>query len=304
MMKTILLALLLLESLCACSYINRDILVDKKDLTGDDYRLFQETPAWDLAKAVQDEDVSKIKEILSGNPNMINYQEPKYGSTLLMLTIRNQQMESFKTLLSCKADINIHDKYDGTSALIEACSYERYDTEYAKILLEYGANVNDVEIGKRRQDNRTRYTPLMAAAKTGKLDLVNMLIKNKADINYENEYGQSALIECTMLDNYNITLCLLQNGADYTKPILYRPDDSIPVEQQAAEDKSTPIYLVDILRETLLDLDTEEYQYKMEVVRFLKTKGIDYRKAPIPEFIKQRAQEMYPETWKQYLEIY
>lgn len=41
--------------LLSCSNINRDKPVDKSELSGRDYRLFQNTPAWELAKAVQDE---------------------------------------------------------------------------------------------------------------------------------------------------------------------------------------------------------------------------------------------------------
>lgn len=45
--------------LLACTNFNRDKSVDKAELTGRDYRLFQNTPAWDLAKAVQDGDEKK-----------------------------------------------------------------------------------------------------------------------------------------------------------------------------------------------------------------------------------------------------
>ena len=47
-----------------CDY--REIPVNKKDLgyTAQDCRAFQGTPAWDLAKAVDDNDTSKIIKIL------------------------------------------------------------------------------------------------------------------------------------------------------------------------------------------------------------------------------------------------
>jgi len=44
----------------------RDIPVNKDDLLGDDFRLFQGTVAWDLAKAVEDQNVTEIKrQVLS-----------------------------------------------------------------------------------------------------------------------------------------------------------------------------------------------------------------------------------------------
>lgn len=41
--------------LFSCSDLSREKIVDKSELTGRDYRLFQNTPAWELAKAVEDE---------------------------------------------------------------------------------------------------------------------------------------------------------------------------------------------------------------------------------------------------------
>jgi hypothetical protein len=303
-MKAMILQIVFSCLLLSCSNINRDKEVDKTNLTGDDYRLFQNTPAWELAKAVQDENEKKITEIVAKDPKLINYQEPKFGRTLLILTISNQQYKPFIVLLDNKADVNIHDTYDGTSALIEACAFKQYNTKFVETLLQRGANINDVETGERRQGNSTRFTPLMAAAKTGKLDLVELLVKNGADINFQNNYKQSALSESIMVERYKVAFYLLQNGADYKQPVFYRPDYSVPSELQDPKDKGSPMYLVDVLREDFFEFDTDEYKYKMQIVDFLKSKGIDYRATQIPDYIKKKAQEEYPKTWKEYLEKY
>jgi ankyrin repeat protein len=245
-----------------------------------------------LAKAVQDGDKGKIDQLVAKEPALINYQDPKYGSTLLMLTIMSQQMKSFGILLDNKADVNIHDTFSGTSALIEACSDEEYDTKYAEILLERGANVNDVETGPRKEGNSTRFTPLMAACRDGRRDLADLLIKKGANVNYQNEYKQTALSEAVMVYKYNTALYLLEHGADYKQPIFYRPEEN------------RQMYLVDMLREYFVDLDTGDHKYKMKAVEFLKGKGIDYKSTPIPEFIKKKAQEEYPKSWQEYLEKY
>ncbi|MBP1630382.1 MAG: ankyrin repeat protein [Bacteroidetes bacterium] len=272
-MKAMIIQLAFSCLLLYCSNIDRDKPVDKKDLTGDDYRLFQNTPVWDLAKAVQDEDEKKINEIVSKDPKLINYQEPIFGNTLLMLTIMNQQIKPFKVLLNDKADVNIHNFYEGTSALIEACSFKQYDTKFAQILLQNGANVNDIQTDKT-EPNKVK-SVLMKASKTGKLDLVKLLVKNGANVNYQNEYGQSALSESVMVRKYEISYYLLENGADYERPIFYRPDYSIPVEKQDPNDKGKPMYLADVLKENVSDTDTDEYKYKMLIIDFLKSKGID-----------------------------
>ena len=89
-MKVAILQLVFACLLFSCSNMCREKIVDKSELTGRDYRLFQNTPAWELAKAVEDENTEQIDKIVSENPELINYQESKYGETLLMLTIMNQ----------------------------------------------------------------------------------------------------------------------------------------------------------------------------------------------------------------------
>jgi uncharacterized protein len=299
-MKTMIFQILISCLLVSCSNINRNGPVDNKDLTGKDYRLFQNTPAWEFAKSVQDEDEKRINEILDKDQKLIDYQEPKYGNTLLMLTIMNQQMKPFKILLEHKADVSIHNRYDGTSALIEASGSKYYKLDYVKILLDKGANPNDVQTGERRKGNSTRFTPLMAASQSGRLDIVKLLVSNGADINYKNEFNQTAFTKSIMTEHYNVSFYLLQKGADYKQPIFYRPGNS--ADYNPAEDK--PIYLVDVLREDFFELDTDEYKYKIQIVDFLKSKGIDYRATPIPEYIKKKAQEAYPNNWKEYLEKY
>lgn len=258
--------------LFSCSDLSREKIVDKSELTGRDYRLFQNTPAWELAKAVEDENTKKIDKIVSENPEIINYQESKYGNTLLMLTIMNQQLKPFKALLKRGADVNIHNTFDGTSSLIKACSSKFYNITFVKMLIEYGADVNDVEIGERRKENGTRLTPLIAASRTGRLDLVRFLVSKGADVNYQNEFGQSALSKSVMVDEYKVAYYQLQNGADYNRPIYYRFDNSVPIEKRDPKDKGKPMYLWDVLKEDLSEFGTSEYKYKMLIIDFLKSK--------------------------------
>jgi hypothetical protein len=299
-MKVLVIKLLFIFLLTSC--INRDRPVDKTELTGSDYRLFQETPAWELAKAVQDGNEERIEELINKDPKIINYQEPKYGSTLLILTVMNQQMKSLKILLKNKADVSIHNTYDGASAIIEASSSKYYDTDFAKILLQNGANVNDIQIN--RKESGKANTPLIRAAKVGAFDLVELLVKNGANINYQNLSKQSALSESAIRDHYKISLYLLQNGADYRRPIFYRPDYSIPYEKQDPAEVGEPIFLVDLLREDLFGLLTFEHRDKMKIVDFLKSKGIDYRASPIPDYIEKSVKEKYPDSWQDYLKRY
>lgn len=275
---------LLLLVLLACG--------DSGNLTNSDYELFKETPAWNLAKAVRDGNEGRIKDVLKAQPVLINYQEPKYGSTLLMLTIENQEPESFLNLLSLKADVRIHDTYDGSSALIKACRYDYFDILFVEALLEAGADPNDVEVGPRRTDNHSRNTPLISAVKSGKREFVVLLIDHGAEVNYQDEFGHSALTTAVLQDHYDIVLYLLQKGANYRHPIFVRPVEN------------SEVYLVDALRQAFFPLNSKQHKLKMEVVEFLKGKGLDYKNAPIPDFIVKKAQKEYPDSWQEFLEKY
>lgn len=251
---------------------DREKIVDKSRLTGFDYRLFQLTPVWELAKAVQDCNVSKIRELVRKNPELINYQDSIYGNTLLMLTIMNNQFKSFKTLIEEGADVNIHDTFSGSSAIIDACEYS--NILYIEVLLSHGADVNDVEVGDRRPGNGTRFTPLMVAA-SNNLRMVKYLMSKGADINYQNEYHQSALSESVLTDNYDIAYYLLQHGADYSHPMFYRPDNSSPEELRDSTDKGKPIYLKDLLLQPHSDIVSKRKIKK--ILEFLAQKELDKR---------------------------
>lgn len=278
---------------CSCGNTSRERQVNKENLLANDYRLFQNTVAWDLAKAVEDEDLDMIDSIVTVDCSLVNYQESVYGGTLLMLAIRNQQLSSFERLLINNADVGVHDSYNGSSAIIIACKYGgELSIEFVSKLIAHGADINDVEVGERQVGNSTRFTPLIAASVLGKLDLVKLLVEKGADINYRNEFEQTALGKAMLTDSYSVANYLLEHGADYTLPVFYRPD----VDKQ--------MFLLDILREDFFDLDSDLYKEKMRIVAFLDSKGIEYRDSPIPEYIKKKAQEKYQDDWETYLNVY
>jgi uncharacterized protein len=282
---------------------NRDTIVDKSKLLGNDYRLFQGTPVWNLAKAVQDEDTDKIKKIVNEEKVNIDYQEAKFGETLLMVTMRNKQYNSCKTLLELGADPNKHDTCNGSTAMIEAAGVQRYrgdNTQFLKLMLAHGGNPNEEETGKRREGNTTRENPLLVACSdvdqsVSPLGKVKVLVKAGANVNYKNEFNNFPFREALILDHYDVVLYLLQNGANYNEMLF---------DRAAFEAGGKKVYIADLLRECLLPLDSKEYQQKMQIVDFLKQHGIDYRKVPIPDFVVKEAKETYPNNWQEYLEKY
>lgn len=286
--------LILLLSSC------REIKVEKSKLLASDYRLFQDTPAWELAKAVEDNNIYKIRNIIKKDPSIINYQEPIHYKTILMQACYHHDYNSFEQLLKLGANVNLYDKVNGASAIIIACRYRhsniftgnyKTNAKFVKKLLEYGANPSDIEIGERKNGNSTRYTPLRGAARLGDIESVKLLLQSGADVNYYDEFGSCALGQALKLGYYDIVLLLLKHGAQILKPI-------------GTYATGLPMFPLEIMRTDIYPLGSKEYQAKMEVVKYLKEHGIDYFQQPIPDYILERIKQQYPDTWQEYIEKY
>lgn len=245
----------------SCDKVNREAKVDKNKLRGGNYKLFQDTPAWELAKAVWDNDIDKIKEEVKKNPQIINYQDPKYGNTLLHMSIYNNNYLGFEELLKLGADPNVADFFHCSTPLIEACESFEDRSKYVIELIKYKADVNYVECSKGREKQKTNNTPLMRASFTGNLDIVEILVNNGANINYnDNTQGGVALGTAVLASNYNVVLYLLQHGAD-CNIILYK--------RYNTDETETPIYFKDLLKEADLK-SSKEYS---AIVDILNKKG-------------------------------
>jgi ankyrin repeat protein len=294
----LILAFLVLTTSCT----SREQKVDKSKLLGNDYRLFQDTPAWDLAKAVEDENTELIKKIIKEGEVDVNYREFRFGQPLIMLAVINEQYASCKMLLELGANPNLHDKNDGSNAMIEAAKIDNSNVDKMKfmgLLLKFKGDPNSVEVGPRRVGNTTRNSVLIAAVDADEiyssLPIVKLLVKAGANINYENEFGQTAFNEAIVLEIYDVALYLLQNGADYNKVIIDR--------SQFSKD-GKKVYLVEILREFTPKLGSKKHLKKRAIIQLLKQKGIDYQKVPIPDFVLERIKKKYPNGWKEYIEKY
>ena len=276
--------------LTSCS--NADRIVDKNRLRPGDYRLFQGTPVWTLAKSAYNGDMAAVKKILAENPDLANVQDSVYGNTMLMLAIINQDYDLFRLLIDNGAEINYHNKYGGVSPLIEACSYRDNNPIFVKELIGKGASVNDTT----HNLPMSQASPLMAAAKCGNISIARYLLEHGADINYKNNIGTTVLGESILTRKYDVALVLLNNGADYLSPIYNGLDKYGKC--------TVPTRLQTVLRNAMVEIPTSEYFQKRKIIKFLKTRGIDYDTVPIPDYVVERAKENYPLLWKVYLKLY
>jgi hypothetical protein len=285
---------------CLASCYIQEKPVDKSELMGNDYRLYQNTPAWALAKAVEAGDIKRIKEELLQKNVLVDYQESRFGQTLLMLAIFNSEYDSAKTLLELGANPNLHDTFKGKTSIIVAAG--NADPKYLKLLLDYKGDPNSIEnvfSGHKKKIDSGRNSALTKAVLPsimGKKNLENvkLLVEAGADINYTKKgIIQTALAEALIQEQMDVAMYLLEKGADYNEPITLFVGGG-------REDVS----VLQILRKSIIDLDSEQYKKKMEVIAFLRTKGLDYDKEPIPEGTIGYMKIMFPDNWQEYLKRY
>lgn len=284
--------LIILNIFTSCQN-NRENLVDKSKLLGKDYRLFQNTIAWELAKAVEDEDILKIRQVLNNNNRLVNFQEPRFGGTLLMFAIYNNQYKSFKTLLELGADPNLKNTDSGSNSVIYAADNE--DLSFLKLILAYGGNPNSLEtLNENENSDQVKNTALNVAISMSSnncLEKVKLLVDAGANINYPRGGANSPLSHSIIHEKMDVTLYLLHKGANYKNVIYTRVDGE-------------NVYILKSLRECLIDLDNDQYVYKLKVINFLKENGLDYHNEAIPKHIIQNIKKKYPRNWQDYVVKY
>ena len=283
--------------LCLTACYNQETLVDKRKLSVKDIRLYQSTPAWSLAKAVMDEDLEKIKEEITINRIPVDYQELRFGNTLLMVAILNGKYQSSKALLQLGANPNLHNNSSGTNAVILAAWVE--DSNYLKLVLEYKGDPNSIENifpKPNSTDTPFRFSALTSAVNSygdKGLEKVKLLLEAGADINYsEKGIIQTVLGESLIQGKMDIAMGVIEKGADY----------KVLITSNSGEAKELSV--LHLLRSNYIELDSEQYIKKMEIVSFLKTKGLDYDKEPIPEGTEEIVKNLYPDNWREYLKKY
>lgn len=153
---------------------------------------FENTKAYNLAKAVEKGDTTTIEKLVKNDSTLLNFTNPITGSNVLVLCLYIEQFESFKKLLELGANPNFINPFTKRSVLIEAIrpfgnQFEwRKEHQYLELLLNYGADANyaianDFKIDKPGVKGLIMSTSPLIKASSLDLDAVKFLMKSGAD---------------------------------------------------------------------------------------------------------------------------
>lgn len=307
-MKKYLICLVISVLTTSCEY-NK---IKNEKLGIKDIEIFENTPAWELAKAVDDENISKIVKLVNSNPALVNYQEPVFGMTLLIRAIGTEKYNSAECLLKCGADPNIA-SYIGLTTLLQASSFSWNDifakkkTKFAKLLLDYNADPNIVynSSEKYRKTNYISYkkSPLMFSVGPGSnIEITKLLVEHGAMINYKTEVGETAAIKALSFKDVNAAYYLIvEKKAKVNEPYYF-----YDISNDTLIERNRPLYPIDLLLDWVFELESDKYLKKMDIVQEFNKQGVNYygRKKDIGEDRLYQIKTLYPNNWKNYLNKY
>ncbi|MGE7954463.1 ankyrin repeat domain-containing protein [Lysinibacillus xylanilyticus] len=147
-----------------------------------------------LIQAVENNDLEKVQEILQDPSYPINETNDK-GETPLLIATHENYIEVAKLLIEVGADINQQDNIQDSAYLYAGAQGK---TEILKYMIEHAEpNQNIV--------NRYGGNALIPAAEKGHLNNVKLLLLDgKADIDHQNNFGYTALIEAVALTDGSV----------------------------------------------------------------------------------------------------
>jgi ankyrin repeat protein len=247
----------------------------KRYLPGFDFKLFDNTDAEKLADAVKNEDLNDIERIVKENKTLIDFHDPKFGHTLLMLAVANDLEKSTEKLLELGADPNKKSIQIGnlsaetTTPMFIACSkiYKKNfcDTTILKMLIDYGGDINAYFMVKFvNADYETKETLFTEVTKSDCLPVIKLLINSGIDINdYSYENGHGPITNTILLDNLDVLKFLI-----IEKKI--KIPNYVFVRHAYKNDPRVELTLEEFLNEQKYDVDSDNYRIRKEILEYLK----------------------------------
>ncbi len=217
-----------------------------------------------FAVAIEDDDLDKVRALLDSGLSADTHID--YGEnfeTPLMKAAREGTVEIARLLLARGADVNVQDG-EKTTALEAAIS--RDQTAIVALLLEKKADPNSVnkymqsalsnaaaadnlEVTEMLLKAKAKpelpglvLTPMMFGAFAGNADLIRLLVRYGADVNYASkETGQSALTSAISAGKPEIVALLIELGANVNQKM---PDGDTPIKMAKNGDQDDVVAML------------------------------------------------------------
>lgn len=293
-------------ALIACSSQSNDSQMDRRDI-----EIFNQTPAWGLVKAIDDNNIEVIKSIIKNDTSLLNYQEPTFGMSPLQRAVGSRHYEATKLLLELGANPN-QKSYIGDSPIYEALGDGWYnntvekDSSMLNLLFRFGADPNIIYESSNKEgevsviENKT--SPLVyAIAHSSGSKKIQSLLKHGADINYRTPLGTTPAVEALRMKNIEIAHLLIVNShANISQPYYYNKIGSVEI------DSLNPKYPIELLLNLIYEIPSHEYTLKKEIIQVFQNEGWDYDKLKenIPKHILERIKKKHPNNMEEYLQKY
>jgi ankyrin repeat protein len=246
-----------------------------------------------LLAAVYTEDMELIQFLIDKGADINAESEWCCGHTAIEAAVKSGNLELVRLLLNHKADPNAHDAL----TLIAAASTASYDI--VKLLLDHGADVNRHDLDGRTaieylvdvrendfdiielllEHGANRADALLAAAKSGDIDLAEFLLDSDLDINATRQSELSALTKAACAGDLDMVRLFLGYGANDRSGALL------------AAVKASHLALVHLLIRAGADVNTKHRRYihacdhsvlkqaaiegSLEITRLLLNSGAD-----------------------------
>lgn len=261
--------------------LNSCSLYGNQNLLGDDFRLFENTIAWPLAVAVENEDTAEIRKQIVSLKIPVDFKEKKYGQTLLMLAVQNNKEKSVAELLSLGADPNTTDDKKncwGQNAVLMAARFIRPSVKILNLLLDFGGNPNSTECGMTKDnlgnDIKASSFALYEAVFID-FEKVKLLIAKGADVNYQTDTTKGGAAQAAFYtDRIDILYYLITHGYNVHSKFS---------ELNLSDNSTIDVDICHKLRYSIFPIDSFQYKYKLLIIKELSKRGIDYRSSKIPE---------------------
>ncbi len=238
---------------------------------GYDFALFRNTPVNSLAKAVEDQDTIEIEKLVKSNFLDVNFQEPRFGNTLLLLALVNNKRLSVEKLLSLGAKPNLR-SFDNSSPFLETCFNATDIKDPGKILqmlINHGADVNSVQVDTTLDQfgkpKHYKASALRLACLYENLESVRVLVENGASLT---SYGDN--------EHAILSSAVLSRKLDIVKYLMIDKHAPIPeycVLRQPGMKYERKMTISDMLNEYDFKDNPPMQKLKVEILSYLNNAG-------------------------------